>query len=181
MIRLRDDGYANSQFKRPFGSSRGESDGQPQALGGGGEATGGARVGAGVGGGASGGSSAQKLTTNDVLTYLKEVKDMFQDRREKYDMFLDKLFQNDDQVYKSFLDILNMYRKEQKGINEVYSEVATLFDDHPDLLDEFTRFLPDALAAAYTHHASLRHPYLRYDERSSATVPLRPGQHDKVF
>ncbi|KAM0004136.1 putative transcription regulator Others family [Helianthus debilis subsp. tardiflorus] len=72
-----------------------------------------------------------------------------------------------------------MYRKEHKGINEVYSEVATLFDDQPDLLDEFTRFLPDASAAAYTHHASLRHPYLRQDDQSSAAVPLRPGQHDK--
>ncbi|KAL8193508.1 hypothetical protein R6Q57_026643 [Mikania cordata] len=243
MKRLRDDGYGNSQFKRPFGSSRGESYGQPQASGGGDEAVGGA----GVGGG--GGSSAQKLTTNDALTYLKEVKDMFQDQREKYDMFLDvmkdfkaqridttgvisrvkelfkghnnlifgfntflpkgyeitvieddeappkrtvefeeaisfvnkikKRFQNDDQVYKSFLDILNMYRKEHKGINEVYSEVASLFDDHPDLLDEFTRFLPDASAAASAHHASLRHSYQRYDERSSALVPLRPGQHDK--
>ncbi|KAI3793967.1 hypothetical protein L1987_36591 [Smallanthus sonchifolius] len=245
MKRLRDDAYNNSQFKRPFASSRGESYGQPQAPGGGGEAAGGAGV--GVGGG--GGGGAQKLTTNDALTYLKEVKDMFQDQREKYDMFLDvmkdfkaqridttgviarvkelfkghnnlifgfntflpkgyeitvieddeappkrtvefeeaisfvnkikKRFQNDDQVYKSFLDILNMYRKEHKGINEVYSEVASLFDDHPDLLDEFTRFLPDASAAASAHHASLRHSYQRYDERSSALGPLRAGQHDK--
>ncbi|KAK1410142.1 hypothetical protein QVD17_36676 [Tagetes erecta] len=252
MKRLRDDGYGNSQFKRPFGSSRGESYGQPQAPGGGGEAAGGAgaAVGGGGGGGVGGGgSSAQKLTTNDALSYLKEVKDMFQDQREKYDMFLDvmkdfkaqridttgviarvkelfkghnnlifgfntflpkgyeitvieddeappkrtvefeeaisfvnkikKRFQNDDQVYKSFLDILNMYRKEHKGINEVYSEVASLFDDHPDLLDEFTRFLPDASAAASAHHASLRHSYQRYDERNSAVVPLRPGHHDK--
>ncbi|KAG5624322.1 hypothetical protein H5410_009540 [Solanum commersonii] len=52
-------------------------------------------------------------------------------------------FQNDDHVYRYFLDILNMYRKEHKGINEVYREVAVLFNGHPDLLDEFTRFLPD--------------------------------------
>ncbi|KAK9071711.1 hypothetical protein SSX86_008140 [Deinandra increscens subsp. villosa] len=247
MKRLRDDAYGSSQFKRPFGSSRGESYGQPQALGEGGEGTIGAEAGAGVGGGgggaAGGGSSAQKLTTNDALTYLKEVKDMFQDQREKYDMFLDvmkdfkaqridttgviarvkelfkghnnlifgfntflpkgyeitvieddeaqpkktvefeeaisfvnkikKRFQNDDHVYKSFLDILNMYRKDHKGIIEVYSEVASLFDGHPDLLDDFTRFLPDASAAV------LRHSYQRYDERSSAMVPLRPGQHDR--
>lgn len=32
---------------------------------------------------------AQKLTTNDALTYLKEVKDMFHDERDKYDMFLE--------------------------------------------------------------------------------------------
>ncbi|XP_076908642.1 paired amphipathic helix protein Sin3-like 2 [Bidens hawaiensis] len=252
MKRLRDDAFANSQFKRPFASSRGESYGQPQALGGGGEAAG--RAGAGVaggvgGGGVSGGSSAQTLTTNDALSYLKEVKNMFQDQREKYDMFLDvmkdfkaqridtagviarvkelfkghnnlifgfntflpkgyeitvieddeappkrtvefdeaisfvnkikKRFQNDDQVYKSFLDILNMYRKEHKGITEVYSEVASLFVDHPDLLDDFTRFLPDASAAASAHCASLRQSYQRYDERSSMVVSTRPGQHDK--
>ncbi|KAJ9564361.1 hypothetical protein OSB04_000327 [Centaurea solstitialis] len=243
MKRLRDDVFSNSQIKRPFGSSRGESYGQPPVPGGGEEVAG------GVGGG-GGASSAQKLTTNDALTYLKEVKDMFQDQREKYDMFLDvmkdfkaqridttgviarvkelfkghnnlifgfntflpkgyeitvieddepppkktvefeeaisfvnkikKRFQNDDHVYKSFLDILNMYRKEHKGINEVYQEVATLFDDHPDLLDEFTRFLPDASAAASAHHASfLRQSYHRYEERSSVMAQLRHTQMDK--
>ncbi|XP_023760329.1 paired amphipathic helix protein Sin3-like 2 [Lactuca sativa] len=249
MKRLRDDVFSNSQIKRPFGSSRGESYGQPQIPGGGGGGGGGGEAAGGVGGG-GGASSAQKLTTNDALTYLKEVKDMFQDQREKYDMFLDvmkdfkaqridttgviarvkelfkghnnlifgfntflpkgyeitvieddeappkrtiefeeaisfvnkikKRFQNDDHVYKSFLDILNMYRKEHKGINEVYHEVATLFDDHPDLLDEFTRFLPDASAAASAHQASfLRQSYNRYDERSSAMAPLRHTQIDK--
>ncbi|MFS7942850.1 putative transcription regulator Others family [Helianthus anomalus] len=145
MKRLRDDGYANSQFKWPFGSSRGESveitviedDEAPPK---------------------------RSVEFDEAINFVNKMK---------------KRFQNDDQVYKSFLDILNMYRKEHKGINEVYNEVATLFDDHPDLLDEFTRFLPDASAAASTRHASLRHAYQRYDERSSAAVPLRPGQHDK--
>nr|GEZ44712.1 paired amphipathic helix protein Sin3-like 2 isoform X1 [Tanacetum cinerariifolium] len=40
------------------------------------------------------------------------------------------------------------------GINEVYREVAALFDGQPDLLDEFTRFLLDASAAASAHRAS---------------------------
>ncbi|KAL5550108.1 hypothetical protein UlMin_000284 [Ulmus minor] len=31
-------------------------------------------------------------------------------------------FQGDDHVYKSFLDILNMYRKETKSITELYQE-----------------------------------------------------------
>ena len=39
--------------------------------------------------------------------------------------YLQKRFQNDDQVYKSFLDILNMYRKEHKNIGEVYDEVSS--------------------------------------------------------
>lgn len=43
---------------------------------------GGDRGGGGVG-------ASQKLTTDDALTYLKDVKDMFQDQREKYDMFLE--------------------------------------------------------------------------------------------
>lgn len=45
----------------------------------------------GGGGGAvgAGAGASQKLTTNDALTYLKEVKDMFQDQKEKYDMFLE--------------------------------------------------------------------------------------------
>ncbi|KAI3768665.1 hypothetical protein L2E82_19495 [Cichorium intybus] len=250
MKRLRDDVYSNSQFKRPFVSPRGEPYVQPHVSGdegvgevGGGAAGGG---GGGGGGGTGGGSSAQKLTTNDALTYLKEVKDMFHDQRDKYDMFLDVMkdfkaqridttgviarvkelfkghnnlifgfntflpkgyeitvieeeepppkrtvefeeaisfvnkiknrFQNDDRVYKSFLDILNMYRKEHKGIKEVYHEVASLFEDQRDLLDEFTRFLPDASA----HHASLgRHSYNRHDERSSAMAPLKQPQIDK--
>ncbi|XP_022740685.1 paired amphipathic helix protein Sin3-like 2 isoform X3 [Durio zibethinus] len=192
---------------------------------------------------------SQKLTTNDALTYLKEVKEMFQDQKEKYDMFLEvmkdfkaqrtdtvgviarvkelfkghnnliygfntflpkgyeitldedeappkktvefeeaisfvnkikKRFQNDEHVYKSFLDILNMYRKEHKDINEVYSEVASLFEDHPDLLEEFTRFLPDSSAAPLTQQVPYdRNSTQRYNERSSATPTLRHIQMDK--
>ncbi|KAJ8775063.1 hypothetical protein K2173_020067 [Erythroxylum novogranatense] len=232
-------GGGGSQFKRPFASSRGESFVQSQVPIGGG----------GAGGGTVGGiGTSQKLTTNDALTYLKEVKDMFQDQREKYDMFLEvmkdfkaqrtdtagviarvkelfkghnnlifgfntflpkgyeitldeeeappkktvefeeaisfvnkikKRFQSDEHVYKSFLDILNMYRKEHKDINEVYSEVATLFEDHPDLLDEFTRFLPDNSASAVVHNGPYaRNSTHRYNERNSA-IPLRQQQMDK--
>ena len=52
--------------------------------------------------------------------------------------------QNNERVYKAFLEILNMYRKEEKTISEVYDEVAQLFRHHPDLLEEFTHFLPDS-------------------------------------
>nr|GMD56502.1 paired amphipathic helix protein Sin3-like 2 isoform X1 [Ipomoea batatas] len=247
MKRLRDDVYSNPQFKRPFGSLRGESCGQSQAPGNGG---GGGGVGGSSGGGIGGSASAQKLTTNDALTYLKEVKDMFQDQRDKYDMFLDvmkdfkaqridtagviarvkdlfkghpnlilgfntflpkgyeitltdeeevpqkrtvefeeainfvnkikKRFQNDDHVYKSFLDILNMYRKEHKSITEVYKEVADLFQQHPDLLEEFIKFLPDTSATGSATNPSFgRQPFHRFDERSSAMPTLRPSHMDK--
>ncbi|KAI3734669.1 hypothetical protein L6452_14144 [Arctium lappa] len=46
-----------------------------------------------------GGRSAQKLTINDALTYLKGVKDMLQDQREKYDMFLDVMKYFTTQMY----------------------------------------------------------------------------------
>ncbi|RZB71211.1 Paired amphipathic helix protein Sin3-like 2 isoform D [Glycine soja] len=245
MKRARDDMYPASQFKRPFASSRADSYGQNQVPGSGGGGGGG--NGGVVGGGAN---TSQKLTTNDALSYLKEVKDMFQDQREKYDMFLEvmkdfkaqrtdtagvikrvkelfkghnnlifgfntflpkgyeitldedeappkktvefeeaisfvnkikKRFQNDELVYKSFLDILNMYRKEHKDIGEVYSEVATLFKDHRDLLEEFTRFLPDTSAAPSTQHAPyIRNSLHRFNERGSMAPMIRQMPADKA-
>ncbi|XP_068642202.1 paired amphipathic helix protein Sin3-like 4 isoform X2 [Aristolochia californica] len=231
MKRSREDGFMGSQLKRPVVSSRGEPSGQPQLS-----------------------ESAQKLTTNDALQYLKQVKDMFQDKREKYDEFLEVMkdfkaqridtagvisrvkelfqghrelilgfntflpkgyaitlaeddppqkkpvefeeainfvnkiktrFQNDEQVYKSFLDILNMYRKEHKSITEVYQEVAMLFQEHHDLLAEFTHFLPDASAAAPMQNASsgrnISGVIVRRDERSSAIPSMRQlHEHDKA-
>ncbi|XP_004517035.1 paired amphipathic helix protein Sin3-like 4 isoform X2 [Cicer arietinum] len=227
MKRSREDVFMTSpQLKRPMvSSSRGEGSGQPLMMNGG----------------------AQKLTTNDALAYLKAVKDIFQDKKDKYDDFLEVMkdfkaqridtagviarvkelfeghrdlilgfntflpkgyeitlpledegphpkkpvefeeaisfvnkikarFQDDDHVYKSFLDILNMYRKENKAINDVYQEVAALFQDHPDLLDEFIHFLPDASAAA-SSHAVGRHSLLR--DRSSAMPAVRQVHVEK--
>ncbi|WCJ21740.1 Paired amphipathic helix protein Sin3-like 4 [Euphorbia peplus] len=228
MKRSRDDMLINSQLKRPMVSSRGETSGQPQMIGGG-------------GGG--------KLTTNDALSYLKAVKDIFQEKREKYDDFLEVMkdfkaqridtsgviarvkdlfkghrdlilgfntflpkgyeitlpleddqppqkkhvefeeainfvnkiktrFRGDDHVYKSFLDILNMYRKENKSITEVYQEVASLFREHHDLLDEFTHFLPDNSATASAHLVpSGRNSLLR--DRTSAMPTVRQLHVDK--
>ncbi|KAB2042110.1 hypothetical protein ES319_D02G193000v1 [Gossypium barbadense] len=230
MKRSRDEVYiGGSQLKRPVVSSRGEGSGQQQMAGGTG--------------------ATQKLTTNDALAYLKAVKDIFQEKREKYDDFLEVMkdfkaqridtagviarvkelfkgyrdlilgfntflpkgyeitlpledeqppqkkpvefeeainfvnkiktrFQGDDHVYKSFLDILNMYRKENKSITEVYQEVAALFRDHPDLLLEFTHFLPDTSATASNHYASTgRNSIPR--ERSSAMPGMCAVPADK--
>ncbi|KAF8390325.1 hypothetical protein HHK36_024850 [Tetracentron sinense] len=230
MKRSRDDTYTGSQPKRPVVSSRGEGSGLPQIP--------------------VGGVGTQKLTTNDALAYLKAVKDMFQDNREKYEEFLEvmkdfkaqridttgviarvkelfkghnelilgfntflpkgyeitlphedelaqkkpvefdeaisfvnkikKRFESDDHVYKSFLDILNMYRKENKSISEVYEEVAILFCKHTDLLAEFKRFLPDSSATGPTQPPpSGRNYFPRRDERSSAMPALRQMHGDK--
>ena len=49
-------------------------------------------------------------------------------------------------TYKSFLEILHTFHREQHTIKDVYDQVATLFHDHPDLLEEFSQFLPDPQA-----------------------------------
>ncbi|KAL6627568.1 hypothetical protein ACP70R_031294 [Stipagrostis hirtigluma subsp. patula] len=188
-------------------------------------------------------NAAQKLTTNDALVYLKAVKDKFQDKREKYEEFLEVMrdfkseridtngviirvktlfngypelilgfnaflpkgyaiklqeekkpvdfveainfvnkiknrFQHDEQVYKSFLDILNMYRKDNKSIQDVYQEVALLFSEHKDLLEEFQHFLPDTSVAPQAV-ASSRGGLVRRDERSSLMPPGRGLQNEK--
>ena len=54
-------------------------------------------------------------------------------------------FANEPEIYRSFLKILHTYQKEQEGIKEVLEQVSSLFADHPDLLLEFTHFLPDTV------------------------------------
>lgn len=206
--------------------------------------------GGGGGGGGGGAGSAQTLTTNDALSYLKAVKDMFQDKKDKYEEFLEVMkqfkaqrldttgvilrvkelfrghralilgfntflpkgyeitlppddepqqkkpvefeeainfvnkiktrFQNDDRVYKSFLEILNMYRKDHKSIHDVFKEVATLFHNHADLLDEFIHFLPDTSGTVPMQHppTARNASLLRRDERSSV-VPLSRHMHGR--
>ncbi|KAM7250897.1 hypothetical protein ACFE04_022780 [Oxalis oulophora] len=56
-----------------------------------------------------------------------------------------------DPTYKSFLAIMSHYKRQQISIPEVYQKVATLFEDHPDLLVDFTHFLPETIATASTH------------------------------
>ena len=65
--------------------------------------------------------------------------------------------QSKERVYKAFLEILNMYRKEEKGITEVYEEVAQLFKHHQDLLEEFTHFLPDSSPPQVAPSPRVRH------------------------
>mmetsp|Transcript_3267 Transcript_3267/g.13082 ORF Transcript_3267/g.13082 Transcript_3267/m.13082 type:complete len:868 (-) Transcript_3267:1491-4094(-) len=56
-----------------------------------------------------------------------------------------KRFSDDPDTYKTFLEILHTYQREQRGIKMVLDQVSELFKDHPDLLKEFTYFLPDAV------------------------------------
>eukprot|EP00850_Spirogloea_muscicola_P025297 SM002688S09848 [mRNA] locus=s2688:3:1598:- [translate_table: standard] len=80
-------------------------------------------------GGGGGAPKKQPVEFDQAISYVNKIKTRFQ---------------ADEHVYKAFLEILNHYRKGNKSISEVYQEVASLFQDHSDLLDEFTYFLPDS-------------------------------------
>ena len=56
-----------------------------------------------------------------------------------------KRFATEPRTYQQFLEILHTYQKEQRGIREVLEQVSSLFADHPDLLKQFTYFLPEAV------------------------------------
>jgi len=77
-------------------------------------------------------------------------------------------FQNQPDIYKSFLDILHIYQKEQKSIKEVYEQVASLFRQHPDLLEEFTQFLPEAGAP---HQQHMQNHSNMFDEHKGPQIP----------
>ena len=66
-----------------------------------------------------------------AVTYVTRIKERFSG--------------DDSDTYKAFLDVLHGYQHEQRPIKDVLDEVAELFKSHPDLLEEFTYFLPDAV------------------------------------
>ncbi|KAG2625202.1 paired amphipathic helix protein Sin3-like 4 isoform X4 [Panicum virgatum] len=67
------------------------------------------------------------LTTNDALTYLKNVKEKFQDRRHKYD---------------EFLEVMRDFKSNKIDTAGVILRVKTLFHGHSDLILGFNAFLP---------------------------------------
>ncbi|WWC87985.1 uncharacterized protein L201_002887 [Kwoniella dendrophila CBS 6074] len=52
-------------------------------------------------------------------------------------------FNNDPETYKQFLEILQTYQRDTRDIADVYEQVTRLFNNAPDLLDEFKQFLPE--------------------------------------
>jgi len=55
-----------------------------------------------------------------------------------------RTFANDPDTYKRFLGILDSYRRNERGVQEVLEEVFVLFAGHPVLLRDFAYyFLPD--------------------------------------
>ncbi|CAY70276.1 Component of the Sin3p-Rpd3p histone deacetylase complex [Komagataella phaffii GS115] len=79
-------------------------------------------------------------------------------------------FANQPDIYKSFLEILQTYQKEQKPINEVYQQVTVLFQNAPDLLDDFEQFLPETSGQSLNVHQG------GYEEKHNGhgTIQLPP-------
>ncbi|KAJ1930185.1 hypothetical protein IWQ60_000510 [Tieghemiomyces parasiticus] len=71
------------------------------------------------------------LEFNHAINYVNKIKTRFTNQPEQY---------------KRFLEILQNYQRDGQPIQEVYTEVESLFSQCPDLLDEFKQFLPDTQA-----------------------------------
>eukprot|EP00794_Sanderia_malayensis_P006513 gene6513-7257_t len=124
----------------------------------------------------SGGGGVNKAQ-HHAINYVTKIKNRFQGQPE---------------VYQKFLDILNNYQTEQKNIkenavdsfgrplteqeiyaregklaNEVYQQVAKLFQSQEDLLQEFSQFLPDAGGS----HISISQAVQMRDSVSSPYIP----------
>ncbi|KAL7610919.1 hypothetical protein Lser_V15G11480 [Lactuca serriola] len=93
-----DDAYSSPQFKRPLISEQSKHKG-----------------------------STHKLTTNDALTYLEKVKDIFQNEKEKYE---------------EFLKVMKDFKTQRIDTTGVIARVKELFKGHQDLLLGFNPFLP---------------------------------------
>ncbi|KMZ65167.1 hypothetical protein ZOSMA_333G00030 [Zostera marina] len=74
------------------------------------------------------GNDNQKLSTKHALVYLRNVKDVFHDYKEKYG---------------EFLEVMKDFKAERTDTRGVIEQVRrALFKDHPDLILGFNDFLP---------------------------------------
>ncbi|KAK2428535.1 paired amphipathic helix protein Sin3 [Trifolium repens] len=50
-------------------------------------------------------------------------------------------FQDEPHIYQSFIDIVNMYRYQNKSADDIWHMVISLFEGHQDLIDGFIVFV----------------------------------------
>jgi histone deacetylase complex regulatory component SIN3 len=48
-----------------------------------------------------------------------------------------------DEVYNDFVEVLSTWMHRKLAWDEVYGEILNVLKDHPDLLEEFPKFLPE--------------------------------------
>ncbi|KAL0803346.1 hypothetical protein ABMA28_017434 [Loxostege sticticalis] len=108
---------------------------------------------AGSGGHAAAAPPGQPVEFNHAIEYVNKIKSRFSRQPDKY---------------KRFLEILHAYQRGHRDVKEpqakqqteqeVYSQVAKLFENQDDLLAEFGQFLPDAKAVPRPHLPHARSP-----------------------
>ncbi|KAF9620041.1 hypothetical protein IFM89_010691, partial [Coptis chinensis] len=81
-----------------------------------------------------GGGGQRKLTTNDALRYLKDVKDTLQNRRQEYE---------------EFLDVMIDFKAQRMNTADVIAKIKVLFRGHQDLILGFNTFLPNGYELDY--------------------------------
>uniref|UniRef100_H3DDI2 Paired amphipathic helix protein Sin3b n=1 Tax=Tetraodon nigroviridis TaxID=99883 RepID=H3DDI2_TETNG len=115
-------------------------------------------------------SETSPVEFDSAINYVNKIKNRFLDHPE---------------IYRSFLEILHTYQKEQLEVkesrggrgssgmteDEVFSKVASLFKGQEDLLAEFGQFLPDAKRSLFTGSSltSGKEPLKRPDDEDAIT------------
>jgi histone deacetylase complex regulatory component SIN3 len=101
---------------------------------------------------------------HDAINYVNEIKNHYSQRPE---------------VYRSFLDILHSYQREQHTIDEVYDQLRGLFQDAPHLLQGFQMFLPTISGASapsvHDHRVAAPPRAPAYPASSQMTPPVLPS------
>ena len=84
-----------------------------------------------------------------------------------------KTFENYPGTYRAFLEILHKYNKGQKSVEDIYEEVSRLFENHTELIAEFSQFLPDGSPEEETMELEADNGLgLTTDLMSSCTIDL---------
>nr|XP_033812218.1 paired amphipathic helix protein Sin3b [Geotrypetes seraphini] len=121
---------------------------------------------------------SDSIEFNNAISYVNKIKTRFLDRPE---------------IYRSFLEVLHTYQKEQlnpkgrpfRGMSEeeVFTEVANLFRGQEDLLSEFGQFLPEAKRSLFTGNGPCEisavqkteiEKRMEHNKKQSRSLLLRP-------
>lgn len=95
----------------------------------------------------------QPVEFNHAIEYVNKIKSRFSRQPDKYKRFLEILH-----AYQRGHRDLKEPQAKQQTEQEVYSQVAKLFEHQEDLLAEFGQFLPDAKAVTKPEPAHEHHP-----------------------
>ena len=89
-------------------------------------------------------------------------------------------FASQQEVYQTFLQILQRYKEENFAISQVKAQVAELFAGHDDLLEEFGNFLPDPAGhkAPVSHKGKKKKPDMQHSV-SAAQLAAKAHKDEK--